>query len=140
MARSILHQIAQLPGLSKHQLLNLWLELYGKAAPPGIRRELMVPLLAYRMQEKAYGGLTPATRSKLLGIARALENAPSKAEGFMKPKIKPGTRIVREWRRKRMKSLSPSRVMSTAAQATAAFPNSHARSRVRAGPARLSFG
>ena len=35
----------------------------------------MVPFLAYRLQEKAYGGLKPATRSKLLRIARALEKS-----------------------------------------------------------------
>jgi Protein of unknown function (DUF2924) len=91
-------QIAKLPGLSRQQLLDLWLKLYGRAAPPGIRRELMVPFLAYRTQEKAYGGLKPATRSQLLRIARALENATSTTEWLSKPKIKPGTRILRQWR------------------------------------------
>src|ERR1700730_2341565 len=56
MAPDVSAQIAELPGFSRQQLLDLWLELYGRAAPPGIRRELMVPFLAYRLQEKAYGG------------------------------------------------------------------------------------
>ena len=73
MAPDVSAQIAELPGFSRQQLLDLWLELYGRTAPPGIRRELMVPFLAYRLQEKTYGGLKPATRSKLLRIARALE-------------------------------------------------------------------
>src|ERR1700688_2442133 len=98
MAADVSAQIAELPGFSRQQLLDLWHELYGRAAPPGIRRELMVPFLAYRMQEKAYGGLKPSTRAQLLRIARALENATSTTEWLSKPKIKPGTRILRQWR------------------------------------------
>ena len=98
MALDVSGQIAQLPDFSRQQLLDLWLKLHGRAAPPGIRRELMVPFLAYRIQERAYGGLKPTTRSKLLRIARALEKAPSTTEWVMKPRIKPGTRIVRQWR------------------------------------------
>jgi hypothetical protein len=98
MAPDVSAQIAKLPGFSRQQLLDLWLKLYGRAAPPGIRRELMVPFLAYRMQEKAYGGLKPATRTQLLRIALALESATSTAEWLSKPKIKPGTRILRQWR------------------------------------------
>src|SRR3984893_13838650 len=98
MAPDVSAQIADLPGFSRQQLLDLWLKLYGRAAPPGIRRELMVPFLAYRLQEEAYGGLKPATRSKLLRIARALEKAPSKNQLILQPGTKPGTRIFRQWR------------------------------------------
>jgi hypothetical protein len=58
----------------------------------------MVPFLAYRLQEEAYGGLKPATRSKLLRIARALEKAPSSNQLILQPGTKPGTRIFRQWR------------------------------------------
>jgi hypothetical protein len=98
MAPDVSTQIAELPGLSRQQLLDLWHEVYGRNAPPGIRRELMVPFLAYRLQEKAYGGHKPATRSKLLRIARALEKAPSKNRLILQPGTKPGTRIFRQWR------------------------------------------
>lgn len=98
MAPDVSAQIAQLPGLSRQQLLDLWHVLYGRNAPPGIRRELMVPFLAYRLQEKAYGGLKPATRTKLLRIAHALENAPSKNQLIPQPETKSGTRIFRQWR------------------------------------------
>ena len=98
MSADISPEIAQLPGLSRQQLLDLWHKLYGRNAPPGIRRELMVPFLAYRMQEKTYGGLKPATRTKLLRIAHALEKAPSKNQLIVQPGTKPGTRIFRQWR------------------------------------------
>jgi hypothetical protein len=98
MAPDVTAQIAELPGFSRQQLLDLWHKLYCRNAPPGIRRELMVPFLAYRLQEQAYGGLKPATRSKLLRIARALEKAPSKNQLILQPGTKPGTRIFRHWR------------------------------------------
>ena len=34
----------------------------------------MVPFLAYKIQENAYGGLKPSTRSQLRRIARDIEN------------------------------------------------------------------
>jgi len=59
----------------------------------------MVPILAYRIQEKAYGGLTPATAKRLSALADALEKdrfaVPTDA-----PQIRSGTRLVREWRGK----------------------------------------
>jgi hypothetical protein len=54
MSASMAGQIAQLRTFSRQQLLDMWRKLYERAAPPGIRRELLVPFLAYRMQEHAY--------------------------------------------------------------------------------------
>lgn len=98
MGADISNEISQLPGFSRQQLLDLWRNLYGREAPPGIRRELMVPFLAYRIQEKAYGGLKPARRSQLLRIARDLEKNASTNHLILQPKAKAGTRIFRRWR------------------------------------------
>ena len=91
-------QIAQLRALSRPQLLDMWQKLYDRAAPPGIRRELLVPFLAYRMQEHAYGGLKPSARSELRRIARDLEESTGSTRLILRPKIKAGTRLLREWR------------------------------------------
>jgi Protein of unknown function (DUF2924) len=99
MGANISSQINKLRSLSRQQLLELWQELYGKASPPAIRRELMVPFLAYRMQEKQYGGLKTSTRSELRRIAGGLDRKPS-AELRIRPRIKPGTRLCRRWRGK----------------------------------------
>ena len=61
MDPEITNQIAQLRSLSRQELLDLWQKVYRSVAPQGIRKELMVPFLAYRIQENAYGGLKPAT-------------------------------------------------------------------------------
>jgi hypothetical protein len=38
--------LTMLPGLSRPELLELWQTLWGRAAPAGLRRELMIPILA----------------------------------------------------------------------------------------------
>jgi hypothetical protein len=91
-------QIAKLRTLSRQQLLDMWQKLYRRAAPNGIRRELMVPFLAYRIQENAFGGLKPAVRKELGRLARHLKNPTAATEPFLRPKIKVGTRMIRQWR------------------------------------------
>ena len=98
MATDIPAQIAELPTLSRQQLLDLWQKHYGKPAPAGIRRELLIPFLAYRIQENAYGGLKPSTRSELRRIARGLENSATTSARMIRRRLKAGTRIFREWR------------------------------------------
>jgi len=96
MKANIAGQIAHLRRLSRQQLLDLWQKLYRKAVLPGIRREVMIPFLAYRIQEIAYGGLKTATRAELRRLARALERSSSN-ELLNQPRIKSGTRLSRHW-------------------------------------------
>ena len=98
MAESIPGQMTKLHNLSRQQLLDMWQKLYQRAAPAGIRREFLIPFLAYRIQEQAYGGLKPSTRSELRRIARDLEKPTGSNERRSRIRIKPGTRLVREWR------------------------------------------
>lgn len=98
MRANISGQIAKLRDLPREQLLVVWQMLYRRAAPTGIRREVMVPLLAYRMQESAYGGLKPSTRSELHRIARGIEKSSASNDRIRQPRMKPGTRILRHWR------------------------------------------
>lgn len=55
----------------------------------------MIRGIGYRLQEQALGGLDPATRRKLAGIADAI--AAGRAPAMARPSIKPGTRLLREW-------------------------------------------
>jgi len=90
-------QIAQLGGFSRQQLLEMWQKLYKKVAPQGIRREIIVPFLAYKIQENAYGGLKRATRAELRRIARDFEKSTASTELRIRPRIKPGSRLLRRW-------------------------------------------
>lgn len=98
MGADMAGQIAELRGFSRQQLVELWQKLYKKVAPLGFRREIMVPFLAYKIQENAYGGLKPATRSELRRIARCLEKSTPSTELRIRPRIKPGSRLLRRWR------------------------------------------
>jgi hypothetical protein len=98
MASQITEQIAKLRTLSRSELLDLWQKLYDKAAPPGIRREILVPFLAYRIQENAHGGLKPIALAELRRIARGLDKNRMSNGPVVRTRIKPGTRLFREWR------------------------------------------
>jgi hypothetical protein len=43
-----------LPRLRTAKLRALWQELFDKPVHPKLRRDLMIPILAYRIQEKVY--------------------------------------------------------------------------------------
>lgn len=58
-------------------LLELWKESFGKAPAKGMRRDLLVRFLAYRIQEKAHGGLKPETHKRLDELARKFEANPN---------------------------------------------------------------
>jgi len=94
---NISNQIRRLRTFSRRELFDLWRKLYGKVAPPAIRREILVPFLAYKIQENAFGGLKPTTRAVLRRMARALERNPS-SKRLIRPRIKSGTRLFRQWR------------------------------------------
>ena len=80
--------------MKRAALRQLWEELFGKLPHPRLRRELLIPILAYRVQEKTYGGLKLSTRNFLRKVALEAENDKSTSPALQ---IKPGTRLLREW-------------------------------------------
>jgi hypothetical protein len=64
----------------------------------------MLPILAFRVQELAHGGLNPETKAKLREITGSLSSAGQKAT---RPTFKAGTRLVREWKGKVHEVLNP---------------------------------
>jgi hypothetical protein len=89
--------IARLPSLSLTELRTRWFEVYGTPAPKFFRRGLLVHAVAYQMQVKVYGGLSPATKRRLHEIAEAVRNG-NEYDLFSAPRIKPGTQLLRVWR------------------------------------------
>jgi hypothetical protein len=61
-----------------------------------MRRALLIQALAYRLQEKALGGLKPATRRLLARIASDAA-ARRTLHAARERKIKPGTTLLRAW-------------------------------------------
>jgi hypothetical protein len=94
MDQALTQKIAALPTLNKAQLLVVRRENFGHAPPPNLRKELMVPVLAYRMQAKEFGGLSHTVRKRLRDIAQSLGSEKQQPDA----KIQGGTRLVRTWR------------------------------------------
>ena len=89
-------RIAALNGLTAQQLRDEWRRLY-RGQPPRLSRDLLIRTIAYRMQELAYGGLSKAAQRKLNALTKELKG---KGSIVVTPalSLRPGTRLVREWR------------------------------------------
>jgi hypothetical protein len=94
---TLAQQIEALPKMNRAQLRAKWREILRQPAPAHLRKQLLVPLLAYKLQEQAYGGLKPEVKRRLRELARQLEARPGKALVSPALRLKPGTRLLRNW-------------------------------------------
>ena len=96
MQKTVLKQIDELNQMSMAQLRKRWADLMG-TDPGRLGRKYLIRRLAYRIQELAYGGLSPQARKQLEAIAdgKTRNGKPSKSK---KTILMPGTRLLREWR------------------------------------------
>jgi len=98
VASEVSDQIAKLESSPRSELLVLWQKIFNKTAPVGMRREILVRFLAYKIQENAFGGLKSSTRAELVRIAKGFENADSPSKKIVRRKLRSGTRLIRPWR------------------------------------------
>jgi K+-sensing histidine kinase KdpD len=97
MSTSVEQQLAALPTLAKPQLEQLWKQLFNTTPNASMRKALIVRFLAYRIQEQAYGSLNKRSRKRVEELVVALAANPND-ELTPSPQIRPGTRLVRQWR------------------------------------------
>jgi hypothetical protein len=97
MPHPITQRLASLPQLSKVSLYDLWNRLFNASPSPKLRRDLMIPILAFRLQEQAFGSLSTRTRDRLRHLGQAFERNSDSAIASA-PRLRPGTRLVRQWR------------------------------------------
>jgi hypothetical protein len=86
--------LSRLPILDLAELRELWCHLYKTETSPRLSRELLVRAVAYRMQEGALGG-PRLELQRQLQIALELQQT---GRLRIRPRLKPGTRLMREWR------------------------------------------
>ncbi len=88
--------VAGLDALTRAELGERFRDLFGRPAPKGMSRPLLLRIVAYRIQEMAAGGPNRALKRRLAKLANELD-----ANGTVAPlaptRIKPGTRLLREW-------------------------------------------
>ena len=99
MSETLEAEIAALPKMNIDQLRAKWRRDLKQAPPLHIRKQLLVPLLAYKLQEQAYGGLRPEIKRRLRELSASINREPRKTgDPFtIAVRIKPGTRLIREW-------------------------------------------
>ena len=93
---ALAHEIAALRQATPADLNERWRALCCTESPRRISRDLLVRALAYRVQEKALGGLKPSTR-RLLAKVAAAASAHRPMPLTPQPTLEPGTVLLREW-------------------------------------------
>lgn len=96
--KTLASDLAALDDLPLNGLKERWSAIYGSAPPSGMSRNILVRAIAYRIQEQASGGLDPSTRRRFDRAAADL--AAGRTPSPLAPKVKPGTRLLREWQGK----------------------------------------
>ena len=90
-------QLAGLAALSPAQLRAEWRSLYrGQALPRGLTSSQLIRSIAWRLQEKAFGGF-PTARIRELDRFAAQLSADGELELAGTRQLKPGARLVRRW-------------------------------------------
>jgi len=88
--------LTALSNMNSADLRNEWERLYRSHPPKKLSRELLKLGIAWKQQERAFGGLSTATKRQLAELARTMA---AKAD-LTKPRavtFRPGTRLIREW-------------------------------------------
>ena len=105
MSNPTLAQVAALPNLPTPELKRLWLELFGKKAPP-YNRPYLVKRLAYRLQELRFGGLPDSAHFTMrvvlqdIGadeLASPRRNGRNTQHRRNTDSLVAGTRLIRDW-------------------------------------------
>ncbi len=92
---SVAARIAELSRLPTGDLWAVW-DRYFTSRPINPNRAFLESRIAYKLQEEAFGGLSPATRQRL----EAIGAKHSKIKLRMRPRefnFAPGTILLREW-------------------------------------------
>ena len=92
--RALDAQLAALATMSSAQLRAEWMRVHKAPAPP-LTTDLLTRGIAWRLQERAHGGLPASVMREVQQIQRQIERGgPAR---LTDGKIKPGTRLVRDW-------------------------------------------
>ena len=89
-------EIERIRSLPIDEIRALWRHTFKSLPPPALGKDMLGRMIAYRLQEKALGGLTRASRrllDDLGGGTPAIEPA--------RRRLKPGTVLVREYQGER---------------------------------------
>ena len=90
-------RLAALSRVPYAELRAEWRRLYRAHPPKKIGRDVLELGLAWKLQEKALGGSSAATKRRLIDLAQTMESKGDLTKSRA-VKLKPGAKLVREWR------------------------------------------
>jgi hypothetical protein len=96
----LMEELQSLPSKSTQNLKETWQTLLGTQPPNRLSRDLMIRVIADKLQEAALGGLAPTVKRRLAVLARRTENGTETGPAHPMARLKPGTKLVRAWRGK----------------------------------------
>lgn len=89
-------RLRALEGMTYDELRVEWRRIYRAHPPKRVARDLLMLGVAWKVQEKAYGGLGAAIKRRLADLAKTMEQDGDLARSRV-ARLKPGARLVREW-------------------------------------------
>jgi hypothetical protein len=89
-------EIARLADLDVPALRQKWAVLFGASPSPRLGRVLMLRAIAYRLQEKVFGGIKPSTQRILDRVCDGQGEIAQRR--ILRPRTSAGTVLIREWR------------------------------------------
>ncbi len=90
-------KLQALAGMGYAALRAEWRRLYRAHPPKRVSRDLLMLGVAWKVQERARGGLGAATKRRLASLAKTLDQDGDVTRGRV-ARLKPGARLIREWR------------------------------------------
>jgi Protein of unknown function (DUF2924) len=100
MPKDTAKALDSLPKLSAAELRSLWVEAFGRPLAFRVQKDLLVRLLAYRLQEQVHGGPRPVIVKRLQKLVREFAHSDRAPDCVDAPRFKRGTRLIREWQGK----------------------------------------
>ena len=95
-AAAIEAEVDRIRSLGIAALRQRWRLMFGGSPPAGLTRDLIRRMIAYRIQEEAFGGLDRETIKLLDRLARG-----EKPSAELNRRLKPGTVLIREYQGER---------------------------------------
>jgi hypothetical protein len=89
-------ELTALGSMSAADLRTEWIRLYRSQPPKKLSRNLLKLGVAWKMQERAFGGLSATTKRQIGELAQALASKADLAKART-VNLRPGARLIREW-------------------------------------------
>ena len=89
-------ELVRLDALSNFDLRGEWRRLHQMQPPKSLSRDLLLRGIIYKIQERAFGGLSKSILRQLSGTKLGASSSENR-RAAPRTTVKPGTRLVREW-------------------------------------------